>query len=219
MPKLASRSVRRARPRWQRRKLARPGEIVTAALELFVERGFTATKLADVARRAGVTKGTVYLYFDSKEALLKTIVRETIVPALASGELLVAEHRGSAADLVASLIRNWWACIGETRLSGIPKLMMAEAGNFPALARFFYDEVISRGHRLFATAIERGIKAGEFRPMDVKLAVKLAIAPVIHAANWQHSFALCAPEGSFDVQQFLDHHIDIFLRGLAKNPT
>jgi AcrR family transcriptional regulator len=219
MPKLAARSVRRARPRWQRRKQARPGEIVTAALELFVERGFTATKLADVARRAGVTKGTVYLYFDSKEALLKTIVRETIVPALASGEQLVAEHRGSSADLVASLIRNWWACIGETRLSGIPKLMMAEAGNFPALARFFYDEVISRGHRLFATAIERGIKAGEFRSMDVKLAVRLAIAPVIHAANWQHSFALCAPEGSFDVQQFLDHHIDIFLRGLAKRPT
>jgi AcrR family transcriptional regulator len=219
MPKLAARSVRRARPRWQRRKQARPGEIVTAALELFVERGFTATKLADVARRAGVTKGTVYLYFDSKEALLKTIVRETIVPALASGEQLVAEHRGSAADLVASLIRNWWACIGETRLSGIPKLMMAEAGNFPALARFFYDEVISRGHRLFATAIERGITAGEFRPVDVRLAVRLAIAPVLHAANWQHSFALCAPDGSFDVQTFLDHHIDIFLRGLAKHPT
>ncbi len=218
MPKLATRSLRRARPRWHRRKQARPGEIVTAALELFVERGFTATKLADVARRAGVTKGTVYLYFDSKEALLKAIVRETIVPALASGEQLVAEHRGSAADLVGSLIRNWWACIGETRLSGIPKLMMAEAGNFPALARFFYDEVISRGHRLFATAIERGIKDGEFRPVDVKVAVRLAIAPVLHAANWQHSFALCTPEG-FDVQRLLDHHIDIFLRGLAKRPS
>ena len=219
MPKLAAaRSVRRPQPRWQRRKLARPGEILTAALELFVERGFAATKLADVARRAGVTKGTVYLYFDSKEALFKALVRETIVPALASGEQLVAEHRGSAADLVGRLIRNWWACIGETRLSGIPKLMMAEAGNFPALARFFYDEVISRSHRLFATAIARGVEAGEFRPVNVKVAVRLAIAPVLHAANWQHSFALCTPEG-FDVQQFLDHHIDIFLRGMAKRPT
>jgi len=218
MPKLATRSSRRARPRWQRRKQARPGEILTAALELFVERGFTATKLADVARCAGVTKGTVYLYFDGKEALFKAIVRETIVPALASGEQLVAEHQGSAADLVGRLIRNWWACIGETRLSGIPKLMMAEAGNFPALARFFYDEVISRGHRLFATAIERGVKAGEFRPVNVQLAVRLAIAPMLHAANWQHSFALCTPEG-FDARQFLDHHVDIFLRGLAKRPT
>jgi AcrR family transcriptional regulator len=183
-----------------------------------VERGFAATKLADVARRAGVTKGTVYLYFDSKEALFKALVRETIVPALASGEQLVAEHRGSAADLVGRLIRDWWACIGETRLSGIPKLMMAEAGNFPELARFFYEEVISRTHRLFATAITRGVEAGEFRPVNVKVAVRLAIAPVLHAANWQHSFALCTPEG-FDVQQFLDHHIDIFLRGMAKRPT
>src|SRR5260370_3718447 len=180
MRKLAAGWVRRARPRWQRRKQARPGEMVTAALELFVERGFTATKLADVARRAGVTKGTVYLYFDSKEALLKTIVRETIVPALASGEQLVAEHGGSSANLVASLIRNWWACIGETRLSGIPKLMMAEAGNFSALARVFYDEVIRPGHRLFATAIKRGIHAREVRPQDVHLCLQPALAPASH---------------------------------------
>src|SRR2546425_1622273 len=75
-------SKRRAKPRWQRRKQARPGEIVAAALELFAERGFAATKLADVARRAGVTKGTLYLYFDSKEALFKAMVRETIVPVI-----------------------------------------------------------------------------------------------------------------------------------------
>src|SRR5260370_7750478 len=100
MPKLAPQSLRRAHPRWQRRKQARPGEILTAALELFVERGFTATKLADVARRAGVTKGTVYLYFDGKEALLKAIVRQTIVPALATGDHLVPDHQASPADLL-----------------------------------------------------------------------------------------------------------------------
>jgi len=126
-------------------------------------------------------------------------------------------HHGSAADLFNQLVRKWWELIGETNLSGIPKLMMAEAGNFPVLARFYYDEVISRGNRLMASVLERGIEGGEFRPLDVKLAVKLAMAPLLHAANWRHSFALCTPEG-LDVAKFLDHHIDIFLRGIAKHP-
>jgi AcrR family transcriptional regulator len=204
-------------PRWQRRKEARPAEIVAAALDVFVERGFATTKLEEVARRAGVTKGTVYLYFESKEALFKAVVRETIVPIFARGEQLVAGYRGSAANLFGELVRKWWELIGETSLSGIPKLMMAEAGNFPVLARFYYDEVISRGNRLMASVLERGIKNGEFRRLDVKLAVKLAMAPLLHAANWRHSFALCTPEG-LDVAKYLDHHIDIFLRGIAKHP-
>jgi len=210
-------SRKKALPRWQRRKEARPAEIVAAALDVFVERGFATTKLEEVARRAGVTKGTVYLYFESKEALFKAVVRETIVPIFARGEQLVAEYRGSAANLFGELVRKWWELIGETSLSGIPKLMMAEAGNFPVLARFYYDEVISRGNRLMASVLERGIKNGEFRRLDVKLAVKLAMAPLLHAANWRHSFALCTPEG-LDIAKYLDHHIDIFLRGIAKHP-
>src|SRR5882762_2309835 len=206
-------SRKKALPRWQRRKEARPAEIVAAALDVFVERGFATTKLEEVARRAGVTKGTVYLYFESKEALFKAVVRETIVPIFARGEQLVAEYRGSAANLFGELVRKWWELIGETSLSGIPKLMMAEAGNFPVLARFYYDEVISRGNRLMASVLERGIKNGEFRRLDVKL----AMAPLLHAANWRHSFALCTPEG-LDIAKYLDHHIDIFLRGIAKHP-
>src|SRR5205809_93345 len=123
-------SKRQPKPRWKRRKDARPGEIVAAALEVFGERGFAATKLDDVARKAGVTKGTVYLYFESKEALFKAIVRETIVPALATGERLVAEHRGSAADLLRRLIRGWWEAIGETQASGIPKYLDNHVGIF-----------------------------------------------------------------------------------------
>jgi AcrR family transcriptional regulator len=210
-------SKRKALPRWQRRKEARPAEIVAAALEVFVERGFAATKLEEVARRAGVTKGTVYLYFDSKEALFKAVVRQTIVPIFARGEQMVAGHHGSTAELFRELVRKWWELIGETSLSGIPKLMMAEAGNFPVLARFYYDEVISRGNRLMASVLERGIKSGEFRPLQVRVAVKLAMAPLVYAANWRHSFALCTPEG-LDIATYLDQHIHIFLRGIAKQP-
>jgi len=99
-------SQRPGKPRWKRRKDARPGEIVAAALDVFVERGFAATKLADVARRAGVTKGTVYLYFDSKEALFKAVVRETIVPVIAQGEALAQSFTGSARELVEQLVRE-----------------------------------------------------------------------------------------------------------------
>src|SRR5256886_10371482 len=140
MPAVARRS-RKAGPRWQRRKAARPAEIVTAALEVFVERGFAAARLEEVARRAGVTKGTLYLYFKSKEALFKAVVRETIVPVIAQGEALAQSFTGSARDLVEQLVRSYWTLVGETRLAGIPKLMMAEAATFPVLTKFYYDEV------------------------------------------------------------------------------
>jgi AcrR family transcriptional regulator len=214
----SSRPSRPPRPRWHRRKEARPGEIVAAALEVFVERGFAAAKLTDVARRAGVTKGTLYLYFASKEALFKEMVRQTIVPAIASGEQVVSAHTGSAADLFKQITHGWWQSVGETQLSGIPKLMMAEAGNFPDLARFYYEEVVKRGHRLMASVLERGIASGEFRPLDVDVGVRLALAPLLHAANWRHSWALCTREG-FDIPRYLDHHVDIFLRGIAKHPA
>src|SRR5256712_188261 len=192
---------RRAKPRWKRRKEARPGEIVAAALELFAERGFAATKLAEVARRAGVTKGTLYLYFDSKEALFKAMVRETIVPVIAQGEALARSFTGSARELFERLVREYWRLVGETALAGIPKLMMAEAANFPELARFYYDEVVTRGHRLMASVIERGVAHGEFRPVDVPVAAELAMSPLMHATVVRQSFAVCMPEG-FDVRKY-----------------
>jgi len=206
---------RTAKPRWHRRKEARPGEIVAAALEVFVERGFEATKLADVARKAGVTKGTVYLYFESKEALFKAVVRETIVPVIAQGEALARSFTGSARALVERLVREYWRLVGETALAGIPKLMMAEAATFPELTRFYYEEVVTRGHRLMAGVIERGIKNGEFRPVNVMVAAKLAMSPLMHAVVARLAFASCMPEG-FNVRAYLDTHIDLYLHGIAK---
>jgi AcrR family transcriptional regulator len=203
------------KPRWQRRKDARPEEIVAAALEVFVERGFAAAKLEDVARRAGVTKGTIYLYFENKEALFKAVIRETIVPVIAKGEAVAQAFTGSARELFEKLVREYWRLVGETALAGIPKLMMAEAGNFPALARFYYQEVAVRGQRLMASVLERGIKAGEFRPVDLAVASKLAMAPLMHAVIARRAFAACMPEG-FDVGNYLDTHIDLYLHGIAK---
>src|SRR2546429_9125053 len=93
--------------------------------------------------------------------------------------------------------------------------MMAEAATFPELTRFYYEEVVTRGHRLMAGVIERGIKSGEFRPVDVKVAAKLAMTPLMHAVIARRAFASCMPEG-FDVKQYLDTHIDLYLHGIAK---
>jgi AcrR family transcriptional regulator len=208
--------ARRAKPRWRRRKDARPDEILSAALEVFADRGFAVTKLEDVARRAGVTKGTIYLYFENKEALFKALIRQTIVPVIAKGEATAQAFTGSARDLFERLIREYWRLVGETSLSSIPRLMIAEAGNFPELARFYYQEVVTRGHRLMEGVLARGIKAGEFKKVDLAIATKLGMAPLLHAVVARKAFAACMPEG-FDVSSYLDTHIDLFLHGIANS--
>jgi AcrR family transcriptional regulator len=203
------------RPRWQRRKEERPTELLDAALEVFAERGFAATRLEDVARRAGVTKGTMYLYFANKEALFKELVRKTTLPLVEMVEELVRTHRGPARDLVAQILRRRWEGIVDSPMSGIPKLMMSEAGNFPELSRWYHDEVISRNSAALARAIELGIESGEFRSVDPVRTAYLAVAPLLIAAMWKHSFSRCV-ELPFDSASYLESHLEIFLRGLER---
>ena len=113
-------------PRWERRKQDRPHELLAAALELFVERGYAATRLEDVATRAGVSKGTLYLYFDSKENLFKSVVRTNMLPLLDQAEARIAGHAGSSADLLRDLIMHWWEAASHSGVMGIAKLMMAD---------------------------------------------------------------------------------------------
>src|SRR5580700_10894247 len=121
--------------RWRRRKDARPGEIVAASLACFAERGFAATRLEDVARRAGVTKGTLYLYFPNKEELFEAVVRQALVPNIERGEALLDEAGEPAALLLERLMRSW-AELALSPAGAIPKIIISEAGNFPELARF-----------------------------------------------------------------------------------
>lgn len=202
--------------RWTRRKEARPAELISAALDLFVEKGFSATRLEDVAGRAGVSKGTLYLYFPSKEDLFKAVVRGGIVPAIERAEKLVDEHRGSSDVLIRNLVKGWWKSVGSTRLGGIPKLMISESRNFPELTQFYYREVISRGHRLVAAAVQRGIDAGEFRPVDVNYVRRLVIAPLWLLTVWRFSFEYCESH-KLDPLTYLDSHLDLILRGLKED--
>lgn len=209
------------RPRFSRRKLARPQELTAAALALFVERGFAATKLDDIAARAGVSKGTLYLYFDSKEALFTAVIREGIVPALEHGEALYARYGDDPRRLLQEILLGWWELIGATDLGGIPKLMMAEAQNFPDVAKFYYDEVMGRGRELVRRALRLGIEQGCFRPVDDELIVNVLMAPLIHLATWRHSFACCEPKRT-DPRAYLEAYLDLVFHGLliagAKEP-
>jgi AcrR family transcriptional regulator len=204
------------KPRWTRRKDARPQELLAAALDLFVEKGYAATRLEDVAARAGVSKGTLYLYFTNKEELFKAVVRENVVPVLGEAEEIVDRFEGHSADLFREIALGWWERIGNTKLSGITKLMMAEANNFPEVTKFYYDEVISRGNAMIARMLERGVQRGEFRPIDIGNAVNIVCAPMVMLMVWKHSFSVCRPE-PISPEAYLANFIDIFLRGVLND--
>ena len=201
------------KPRWERRKDARPQELLAAALDLFVERGFASTRLEDVAKRAGVSKGTLYLYFTNKEELFKAVVRNSVVPAIDAAEEDIAGFSGHSAELLRRVVHGWWERMGQTNASGISKLVMAEAGNFPDLARFYQEEVIVRGSRAFARLLERAVERGEFRPVDINVMTQVLIAPVLMLMTWKHSIGPCAHD-KLDPAAFIDSFLDMALNGL-----
>jgi AcrR family transcriptional regulator len=201
-------------PRWERRKDARPGELLAAALDLFVEKGYTATRLDDVAARAGVSKGTLYLYFDNKEALFKAVVQEGLVPVIEEGETLIRDYQGSAAELLRHIVKRWWESIGATHFAGVIKLMISEAQNFPEVARFHHDQVVVRGKRIFAYAVELGVRQGEFRPVATDHCVRILLAPLMMLAIWRYSLGVCETE-PVDPASYIDTYLDMALAGLV----
>lgn len=203
--------------RWRRRKEARPSELTAAALDLFVEKGFAATRLDEVAARAGVSKGTLYLYFDSKEELFKAVIREGMLPLLAEGEKLVAGTPGPAGDLFKAIVMRWWEMVGENPIGGIPKLIFAEARNFPEIARFYAEEVIERGKRLFVAVFRRGIDSGEFRPFDPESLVHIVFSPLMMRVIWKHSLDCCGVT-TVPVDIYLREYLELTLRGLRRDP-
>ncbi|MEC5215748.1 AcrR family transcriptional regulator [Actimicrobium sp. GrIS 1.19] len=205
-----------SKPRWARRKEARPQELLAAALDLFVERGFAATRLDDVAKQAGVSKGTLYLYFTNKEDLFKAVVRENMVPVLGEAENIVDVHSGSSAELLREIILGWWERIGETKLSGITKLIIAEAGNFPEVAEFYHAEVIVRGNAMITRVLERGIASGEFRAIDPQQATSVIAAPVMMLMMWKHSFGGPCAHHAIAPHAYLKTFLDLILDGVLQ---
>ena len=199
----------------QRRKEARPQELLDAALDLFVEKGFAATRSEEVAARAGVSKGTLYLYYPSKEDLLKAVVRHNVVNQIAEGTDFIRQFAGPTSELLATVLRLWWERMGDTPAAGVVKLMMSEARNFPDIAQFYVDEVIEPSHAMLAQMLRRGIDRGEFRAVDVTEVVHVLVAPLLFLVMNKHSLAACAVGGMPDPKRLIEAQIDLALHGLA----
>jgi AcrR family transcriptional regulator len=203
-------------PRWERRKQARPGELLDAALHLFVERGFAATRLDQVAARAGVSKGTLYLYYASKEDLFKAVVRQNIVPLIEAFRRDIEQSRASSAQLLHDFFHEWWTRFGATPLAGICKLVVSESGSFPELVEFFQREAVLPNALLLRAIIERGIERAEFRVIDVEAAVQLWTSPLVMRAIWDRSVPPGRPPAlEVPIERFLDTHLQSVLAMLS----
>ena len=205
----------------QRRKDARPQELLDAALSLFVEKGFAATRSEEVAARAGVSKGTLYLYFPSKEELFKAVVRQTLSAEIAEGAEVLARHTGSASELLVDVLTEWWSRIYDSPGSGVFKMVITEMRSFPELAEFYAQEVIEPGTALISQLIERGIQAGEFRPLDVSAAVHSVVLPMIMLCLHKHSLGACGAAMAMAQAPhvFIKQHVQLLLDGMRRGAT
>jgi AcrR family transcriptional regulator len=208
-----SSSGKEGETRWRRRKDARPQEILAAALSVFAERGFAAARMDDIAARARVSKGTIYLYFESKEAVFRALIQETLAKRVSDLAAFVRDHRGPVAPLLRELLLRLGHMVSTSDLVVLPKMVIAEAGNFPDLARIYREEVVERGLTLFGGLLQLGMERGEFRKIPVEHAVRLCIAPLLLAAIWRTTFAPldAAP---YDYAGLVEAHVSTLLRGL-----
>jgi AcrR family transcriptional regulator len=208
---MTDRPVTKAR---QRRPEARPAEILAAALDLFAEKGFSATRMEDVASRAGLSKAAIYLYFKDKMALLTALVQDMASANLAVAGGIAAGHQGPIAPLLRQIMVFMAGRLRETRFPDLVKVIISESRAHPDIGRLYLETVIRHGLPMFETLLRRGMEQGEFRSADPAFAAKSLVAPVLLAAIWKTVFEPLGAE-MLDMEGFVSQHVDIMMRGLA----
>ena len=172
-----------AQPKWRRQPEHRPQQIIEAALEVFGECGLANARLQDIADRAGVSKGTIYLYFPNKEELFREMIRRTAVAAIERAEQVVTQ--GTPTTQLLAFMRGYWSFVRTPVFSTIYRLVLGELHQFPDLAKFYAHEVVARGQRLLSGIIRRGSDAGEFREIDPMIAARMLVALVVMNGIWR----------------------------------
>ncbi len=195
----------------RRRKAARPAELIEAGLGEFALRGFAGTRLEDVARRAGVAKGTIYRYFVDKEALFIAALESRAIPIHGEVESFVSTFPGSTRDLLEMLLRTVYARLVDTDLKILMRIIIAEGQNFPSLTEVYHREMISRGEALLARIIARGVARNEIRPGPISNLPIIIMAPAMMAAIWKMTFDAHEPIAT---DRFIAAHLDLLDRGL-----
>ncbi|MEP9377474.1 TetR/AcrR family transcriptional regulator [Aquabacter sp. CN5-332] len=204
---------RRAKPALgAKEREARRAAILAAALDTFSQHGFGATRLEDVARAAGIAKGTLYLYFPHKQALFEAIVKDTISPVLADAAGLLPNFQGETRELLALIADMLISRILEGPGSGIMRLMIAEGPRFPELATFHHREVVSRGMALIRAVMERGLARGEITSDAAMRFPQMVFAPALTSVVWNSVFGHLSP---LDARAFIHAYMEVLLRGLG----
>ena len=212
---MAADAIPDAIPTRARRKQARPAELLQAATQLFVHKGYAATRVEEVAQMAHVSKGTLFLYYPSKAALLEAVVRENLVGHFAQWQQELEAFSGSTEALIRHAFEVWRTRIVKSTAGGVCKLLTQECGNFPELGNFYLREVVQPGHALVRRILQRGVERKEFRPLDLDACVHLILSPMFYFNHWQHTLAPHFPLSlGVDEDAFFDAQVDNLLRGL-----
>ncbi|HEX8937802.1 MAG TPA: TetR/AcrR family transcriptional regulator [Sphingomicrobium sp.] len=205
-------------PRWQRRADERPREICAAALDVFAEKGFAAAKLDEIARRAGVSKGTLYIYFKDKEELFRAVVRSAIAPNIEAVTSAVSSLDAPASDVVRMFLSGFAEREARLPVGAVAKIVVGESRNFPELARVWHDEVASKAIGALAGFVEQAQQRGEVKIGDPRLYAFSLIGPMVFGALWR---ATLVPAGGqpLDLAALAKQHAETVLRGLLTEPA
>lgn len=200
-------------PKFRRRKEDRPGEIVAAALAVFSEKGFAAARLEDVAARAGVSKGAIYLYFATKEDIFRAVVEQAIAPNVKVLRAMASAHPGPFSDLVRQFAGRIADVVVGQRIGGIAKMVIGEARNFPEIARLWHDELVVHALGALTDAVAAAQARGEVKAGDPRTYAMQVIAPMLVTVIWAETFAPVGAE-PFEIRPVMDQHIETLLTGM-----
>lgn len=202
-----------AKPR-RRRKEARPGEILEAGLAEFTERGFGPARMEDIARRAGVAKGTVFRYFPTKEALFEAAVQSRLAPVLAGAQAALADPPGTATEMLRALIVDAHRGVMDSDMPLIMRMVLTEGPRFPQLLEAYHRLSMARGQEVIQRVLARGVAAGEFRDSALLRAPMLIMAPALMAAMWRLNFERLDPVPR---EALLEGHLEMVFGALASD--
>lgn len=206
-------ATRKSKPKFRRRAADRPDEVLDAAVHLFMERGFAATRVDDIATAAGISKGAVYQYFPTKQAIFEALVRRAVGPLVDEAVTASADRPGDPAKVIEGLARAVATRLKDPTRAAIPLLVIAEAATFPELAEFYRKEVVERAVAAFSRLYEEGVARGQLRAVPSAVAMRCVMGPIIANIILGRVFGLGLPKGVSD-DDFIAAHLDIMMNGL-----
>ena len=196
-----------AEPRYQRRKQDRPKEITEAAFRVFAEHGYASARVEEVAKRAGVSKGLLYLYFKTKEELFKAVIRSVVIRRLDALLVSIEATELSSEDFIRGPLLEFMKRVPGSPVAVVIRLLIAEGQRHPDLVDYYWENVVSKGLGAIARCVERGVERGEFRDTAVTQLPQLLLAPMMVSMIWKILFA----QRTLDTDKLMETHIEMVL--------